>query len=76
MNLDEEISKLKRENANLIAANMELRRSKSDQEQAALVEMKGDLEKAKREKGEIQEKLDIEKIRSLIFSKFKLISLF
>ena len=56
MNLDEEISKLKRENANLIAANMELRRSITDQEQAALVEMKGDLEKAKREKGEIHEK--------------------
>ena len=63
MNLDEEIIRLKRENANLIAANMELRRSITDQEQAALVEMKGDLEKAKREKGEIQEKLDIEKIR-------------
>ena len=63
MNLDEEIIRLKRENANLIAANMELRRSITDQEQAALEEMKRDLEKAKREKGEIQEKLDIEKIR-------------
>ena len=63
MNLDEEIIRLKRENANLIAAIMELRRSKTDQEQAALVEMKEDFEKARRENGEIQEKLDIEKIR-------------
>ncbi|CAG5111210.1 Oidioi.mRNA.OKI2018_I69.chr2.g5540.t1.cds [Oikopleura dioica] len=62
--LKKEVIRLKRENANLIAANMELKRSRTDQKQAALKEINEDLEKAKREKGEIQEKLDIEKIRN------------
>ncbi|CAG5080403.1 Oidioi.mRNA.OKI2018_I69.PAR.g9576.t1.cds [Oikopleura dioica] len=63
--LSNEKMRLKTENADLIAENEELIRSKTDEEQAALTEMKGDLEIAKREKSSIQENLDIERIRKI-----------
>ncbi|CAG5108415.1 Oidioi.mRNA.OKI2018_I69.chr1.g3784.t1.cds [Oikopleura dioica] len=63
---DSEIKRLQTEKENLIAANEELRTSKTATEevQTALAEIKEDLDETKMEKSEIQEDLDIERIRN------------
>ncbi|CAG5108423.1 Oidioi.mRNA.OKI2018_I69.chr1.g3788.t1.cds [Oikopleura dioica] len=63
---DSEIKRLQTEKEDLIAANEELRTSKTATEevQTALAEIKEDLDETKMEKSEIQEDLDIERIRN------------
>ncbi|CAG5108385.1 Oidioi.mRNA.OKI2018_I69.chr1.g3770.t1.cds [Oikopleura dioica] len=60
------MNRLQTENANLIAANEELKTSKTDTEevQTALAEIKEDLDETKMEKSEIQEYLDIERVKN------------